>query len=88
MTTIEDNSERWNTAAEEESRPSSGARLLPHVTFGVGAAILAGVMVVSVPVTPPAAGAATQRAVTTAALGAAINVAGIHTALTTCCGPL
>jgi hypothetical protein len=47
------------------------ARLLPKATFGLGAAVLAGVAVVTVPA--PAAAGAAGTVTTTAALGAVIN---------------
>ena len=62
------------------------ALLLPKVTFGLGAAVLAGVVVVTVPAAPVAVGAA-GTVTTTAALGAAINaVTGNGIFQTTCCG--
>jgi len=62
------------------------ARLLPKVTFGLGAAVLAGVVVVTVPAAPTATGAA-GTVTTTAALSAAINaVTGAGILQTTCCG--
>jgi hypothetical protein len=62
--------------------------LLPKVTFGLGAAALAGAMVVTVPAAPAAAGAAGSVTVTvTVGLGAAINaVSATGLSITTCCG--
>jgi hypothetical protein len=55
---------------------SQGLRLIPKVTFGLGAAILAGVAVVSVaPGASAAALTGMERVMTTAALGAGINAA-------------
>jgi hypothetical protein len=67
--------------------PSGAARLFPKVTFGLGAAVLAGVVVVSVPPVPLAARAAGQPVMaTTAGLGPAINAVGASAIETTCCG--
>jgi len=67
--------------------PSGAARLLPKVTFGLGAAVLAGVVIVSVPTVPPAARSAGQPVVaTTAGLGAPLNAVGASELETTCCG--
>jgi hypothetical protein len=73
-------------AGSVERKADGAARLLPRVTFGLGAAVLAGVVAVSVPVAPAGATeAAAQQLVTTAGLDAAIN--GITPlSLTTCCG--
>jgi len=76
--------------ADEQRQPSSMARLFPKVTFGLGAAVLTGVMVVTVPVAPVGASATSapsQRITTTVGLGAVINaVAGSTAYETTCCG--
>lgn len=70
----------------DELRSSGRARLLPRVTFGLGAAVLAGVVVVTVPAAPTAAGAA-GTVTTTVGLGAVINgVTGNGIFQTTCCG--
>ena len=74
------------TGELEERRSSGKVRLLPKVTFGLGAAVLAGVVVVTVPAAPTAAGAA-GNVTTTAGLGAVINaVTGNGIFQTTCCG--
>jgi hypothetical protein len=74
------------TGELEERRSSGKLRLLPKVTFGLGAAVLAGVTVVTVPAAPTAAGA-TVTVTTTAGLGAVINaVTGNGIFQTTCCG--
>lgn len=63
----------------EEWWSSGKARLLPKVTFGLGAAVLAGVVVVTVPTAPAVP--------TTAGLGAVINaITGNSLFQTTCCG--
>jgi hypothetical protein len=54
---------------------SQGPRLIPKVTFGLGTAILAGVVVVSVAPSASAALTGVERVMTTAALGAGINAA-------------
>ena len=60
--------------------------LLPKVTFGLGAAALAGAMVVTVPAASATTGAAGSVAVTVG-LGAAINaVSATGLSITTCCG--
>jgi hypothetical protein len=62
-------------------------RLLPKVTFGLSAAVLAGVVVVTVPAAPSAVGEAAPQVMTTAGLGAVINVVtGSAARETTCCG--
>jgi hypothetical protein len=81
-----DNDGRFQGEDAGGRRPSGAARLLPRVTFGLGTAVLAGVAIVSVPAAAPAAGLAGQPAMTTAGLGAAVNVAGSAVAETTCCG--
>jgi hypothetical protein len=69
-------SEQHRTSQEEQHRRSgSPARLLPRVTSGLGIAVLTGIAVVTVTPGPAARGA--KHIVTTAALGAAINGAGI-----------
>jgi len=79
--TENDNSVAHPAGQAEEQRSPGKARLLPKVTFGLGAAVLDGVVVVSV----PAAGAGTVT--TTAGLGAVINaVTGNGIFQTTCCG--
>lgn len=68
---------------------TQGPRLIPKVTFGLGAAILAGVVVVSVAPSASAGAAGAERVVTTGALSGAINAAGgvgMAGAQTTCCG--
>ena len=84
--TENENSAQHQTG-ELEERPSSGkVRLLPKVTFGLGAAVLAGVVVVTVPTAPAVVGAAGTVS-TTAGLGAVINaVTGNGIFQTTCCG--
>jgi hypothetical protein len=65
---------------------TSKAGLLPKVTFGLGAAALAGAMVVTVPAASATTGAAGSVAVTVG-LGAAINaVSATGLSITTCCG--
>lgn len=88
----ENNSSQHQIPAAERQL-SSMAALFPKVTFGLSAAVLAGVMVVTVPGVPDAlgaqsaTGAATQQVMTTAGLGAVINAAaGITPYETTCCG--
>jgi hypothetical protein len=72
---------------ENGPQESGMARLLPRVTFGLSAAVLAGVVAVSIPVAGTADGTGPQVVVTTAGLNAAINaVAGPATKETTCCG--
>lgn len=84
--TDNDNSVAQQTGIAGEQRPSGKARLLPKVTFGLGAAVLAGVVVVTVPTAPTATGAA-GRTTTTVGLGAVINsVTGNGIFQTTCCG--
>jgi hypothetical protein len=69
-----------------EQRASGKVRLLPKVTFGLGAAVLAGVVVVTVPSASTVTGAA-GSVTTTVGLGAVINaVSGNSMFLTTCCG--
>jgi hypothetical protein len=86
--TENDNSVAQQTSNAGEQRSSGKARLLPKVTFGLGAAVLAGVVVVTVPVTTTAVGAA-GTLTTTAGLGAAINaVTGNGIFQTTCCGDI
>jgi hypothetical protein len=80
-----ENSTEHPAGGTEERRPPGKARLLPKVTFGLGAAVLAGVVVVTVPASATAAGAA-GIVTTTAGLGAPINaVTGPSLFLTTCC---
>lgn len=60
------------------SRPAGVARLLPSVTFGARAAVLAGVVAVCATATAPAASAAatgsrSAHVTTTVALGGAIS---------------
>lgn len=65
---------------------TSKVGLLPKVTFGLGAAALAGAMVVTVPAATAATGAAGSVTVSVG-LGAPINAvsaAGLY--ITTCCG--
>jgi hypothetical protein len=84
--TENENSMSPPTGEAEEQRSPAKARLLPKVTFGLGAAVLAGVVVVSVP-TAPAATGATGSVTTTVGLGAVINaVTGNGIFQTTCCG--
>jgi hypothetical protein len=62
------------------------ARLFPKVTFGLGAAVLAGVMVVLVPAEAHPNVPAGGHVITTIALDAVINAAaGIAAYETTCC---
>jgi len=88
--TENDNSSQHQVQAVER-QPSSMAALFPKITFGLSAAVLAGVMVVTVPGAPSAPGAqsaigaATQRVMTTAGLGAVINEV-VAPYETTCCG--
>ena len=84
--TENESSAEHQTAKPEERRSSVKVGLLPKVTFGLGAAVLAGAVAVTVPTAPAATGAA--RTVTvTVGLGAAINaVTGTSVAMTTCCG--
>jgi hypothetical protein len=71
-------------ASQERDSPGSGpARLVPKVTFGLGVAVLTGLSVVSVAAGPGVLGAG--PAVTTVALGAAINAARSPEDMTTCC---
>ena len=86
MTGNEDSAKR--PAGELDERPPRGlARLLPTVTFGLSAAVLAGVVVVTVPAAPSTAGQAAPQVMTTAGLGAVINVVtGSAARETTCCG--
>jgi hypothetical protein len=85
MTEIENNITHQFGKAEERRSPGK-VGLLPKVTFGLGAAVLAGVAVVSVPAAPTATGVA-ATVTTTAGLGAVINgVTGNAIFLTTCCG--
>ncbi len=85
MTEIENNITHQTSKAEEQRSPGK-VGLLPKVTFGLGAAVLAGVAVVSVPAAPTATGTA-ATVTTTAGLGSAINaVTGNAIFLTTCCG--
>jgi hypothetical protein len=89
-------------AADAGRRPASGAAwLLPKVTFGLGTAVLAGVVVVSVPAAPafltsadaPTVTAARavapsgvgHQVITTAGLGAAINAVAVSLARETTC---
>ena len=81
-----ENSVAYRTGELAERRSSGKVRVLPRVTFGLGAALLAGVVVVTVSPAPTATGAAATVA-TTAGLGAAVNaVTGNGMLLTTCCG--
>lgn len=86
--TENENSVEPQTGKPEEPRSSGKVRLLPKVTFGLGAAVLAGAVVVTVPAAPVAAGAAGTGTVTvTVGLGAVINaVTGTGMSQTTCCG--
>jgi hypothetical protein len=85
MTENENTVER-QTGELEERRSSGKVRLLPKVTFGLSAAVLAGVVVVTVPAAPTATVAA-GTLTTTAGLGAVINaVTGNGIFQTTCCG--
>jgi hypothetical protein len=82
-----ENSAQRQAGRVEERQSSAMARLLPKVTFGLGAAVLAGVVVVTVPVAPSATGVTDHGVTTTSGLGAAINaVIGITPFQTTCCG--
>ena len=84
--TENENSGEHQSGELEERRLSGKIRLLPKVTFGLGAAVLAGVVVVTVPAAPTATGAA-GTLTTTAGLGAVINaVTGNGISQTTCCG--
>jgi hypothetical protein len=76
------------TATPGERRSPGKFGLLPKVTFGLGAAALAGAVVVTVPAAPAANGAAGTATVTVhVGLGAAINaVTGTSVSITTCCG--
>lgn len=65
---------------QEPARAASMARLLPSVTFGMRAAVLAGVVVAAI----PAAANAASPTVTAGLSGPITQVAGM--ALTTCCG--
>jgi len=87
--------ENENRAAHQngdlaERRSGGRARLLPQVTFGLGAAVLAGAVAVTVPAASaagPAAGGASGTVTVTVGLGAVINaVAGTGMLQTTCCG--
>ena len=82
------NSGEHPTAKPGERRSPGRFGLLPKVTFGLGAAALAGAVVVTVPSAPAATGAAGGGTVTvTVGLGAAINaVTGTSVSITTCCG--
>jgi hypothetical protein len=55
---------------------TQGPRLIPKVTFGISAAVLAGVFVVAVAPGPSAALAGSERVLTTASLVAVINGTG------------
>lgn len=69
----------------EKRRSVAKARLLPKVTFGLGAAVLAGVVVVTVPAASTTTGA-TGSTTTTVGLGAVINaITGNGILQTTCC---
>jgi len=74
---------------EHEYRRASGAsRLLPTVSFGLRAAVLAGVVAVSLPapgITSATAGRVVAPAATTVALSGAINMVS-NNVNTTCCG--
>ena len=84
--TENENSVAHPTGELEERRSPGKVRLLPKVTFGLGAAVLAGVVVVTVPTASTATGA-TGTVSTTAGLGAVINaVTGNGIFQTTCCG--
>ena len=84
--TDNENSVAHQTGELEERRLPGKVRLLPKVTFGLGAAVLAGVVVVTVPTAPTATGAV-GSVTTTAGLGAVINaVTGNGIFQTTCCG--
>jgi hypothetical protein len=89
-------------AADAGRRPPPGAAwLLPKVTFGLGTAVLAGVVVVSVPASPalltradaPAVTAVRavvpagvgHQVITTVGLGAAINAVAVSVARETTC---
>jgi len=72
-----------------DARPASGGRLLPKVTFGLSAAILAGVVVVAVTPAAPAGAAAPESVMATAGLSGAFGgPGGFSTTLpmqTACC---
>jgi hypothetical protein len=73
----------------EKDDESQGPRLITKVTFGLGTAILAGVVVVGVSPGASPGPAGPERLMTTSTLGAVINSAGggtIAAGLTTCCG--
>ena len=84
MTENENSAER-QTGELDQRRQSARARLLPKVTFGLSAAVLALAVVVAVPIAPSAVGAAGQRVMTTVGLDAVINSV-VSSPQTTCCG--
>jgi hypothetical protein len=73
--------------ARESGQPrgaASAARLIPSVTFGLRAAVLAGVVLVSCPGLPHAAAASASAPVlTTTMLGSPVSALGLDE--TTCC---
>jgi hypothetical protein len=82
-----ENSVTRQTGELADQRPPGRAGLLPKVTFGLGAAVLAGVVTVAVPAAAPAAASAGGSVSVTVGLGAVINaVTGTGLAQTTCCG--
>ncbi len=73
-------------ATNGDRHPAGRPQLIHKVAFGLGAAVLAGAVVVAIPVgtTSRAAGG---HVLTSVSLGAAINgLAGEQAAETTCCG--
>jgi hypothetical protein len=73
-------------ATDGDRHPAGRPQLIQKVAFGLGAAVLAGAVVVAIPAgtTSRAAGG---LVLTSVSLSAAINgFAGEHAAETTCCG--
>ncbi|HEY6789955.1 MAG TPA: hypothetical protein VI365_21860 [Trebonia sp.] len=70
-----------------DRHPVGRPQLIQKVAFGLGAAVLAGAVVVAIPAGTTSRAAAGGPVLTSISLGAAINsLAGEHAAETTCCG--
>jgi hypothetical protein len=74
-------------ATDGDRHQAGRPQLIQKVAFGLGAAVLAGAVVVAIPAGTTSRAAAGGPVLTSVSLSAAINgFAGEHAAETTCCG--
>jgi hypothetical protein len=86
MNEINEMTDMSATADGRELRQPGYPQLIQKVAFGLGAAVLAGAVVVAIPAATPARAPGSGLVLTSVSLSAAINDVGADTPLTTCCG--